>query len=271
MFIYVIVNSETLKIYVGQHKGESLTRYLQQKWWDAHYYSGKRSHLYAAMRKYPKEFWSIHPLVSGVETRAELDEIEKHYIKVLKTQHPDVGYNICDGGEGFSGPHSEEAKQKLGSIVREQWANLSPADRQQRNQKSSETRLGMFAESRIAKAAARAARPPRNLACLPEQRKKISESMKRGIAEGRIHIYKLTLEDREKARQAAIAALTGVPRPPEVMAILRTPEVQAKRLAALRAAKKGKPVSAETKARMSEGKRRWWAARKSQQLVLIQD
>lgn len=114
MFIYVIVNSETLKIYVGQHKGPSLQWYLARKFYDAnHHTSGTRSHLYAAMRRDRRELWSIHSLISGIETRKELDELEKHFIRVLKTQHPDVGYNICDGGEGFTGPHSEETKQKL--------------------------------------------------------------------------------------------------------------------------------------------------------------
>lgn len=113
MFIYVIVCSETLKIYIGQHKGQSLAQYLRSKWYAAHHRLSARSRLYVAMRKYPRGSWSIHPLVSGVETRLELDGIEKHFIRVLKTQHPDVGYNICRGGEGFTGPHTAEALQKM--------------------------------------------------------------------------------------------------------------------------------------------------------------
>ena len=113
MFIYVIVCSETLKIYVGQHKKNDLGKYLSQKFYDAHHYSGKRSHIYAAMRRHPRESWSIHPLVSGVESRTELDELEKHFIRVLKTQHPEVGYNICDGGEGFTGTFTEASLRKM--------------------------------------------------------------------------------------------------------------------------------------------------------------
>ena len=122
MFIYVLVCKESLKLYVGQHKGESLQRYLQQKDWQAHHYSGKRSHLYAAMRKHPRETWSIWPLVSNVQTRAELDELEKHFIRVLKTQHPDVGYNICDGGEGFTGPHTKAECRRISKRMKAQWA-----------------------------------------------------------------------------------------------------------------------------------------------------
>ena len=113
MFVYVLVCCESLKLYVGQHKGEDLGKYLSQKFYDANRFSGKRSHIYAAMRKHPRDSWSIWPLVSEVETRAELDELEKHFIRVLKAQHPDVGYNLCDGGEGHTGPLSEETKQKI--------------------------------------------------------------------------------------------------------------------------------------------------------------
>lgn len=112
MFVYVIVCSETLKIYIGQHKGPDLGKYLSKKWYDAHRYS-HRSHLYAAMRKRSRDSWSIHPLVSGIENKKELDETEQLLIYALKAQHPDVGYNICDGGEGFRGPQSPEAKAKI--------------------------------------------------------------------------------------------------------------------------------------------------------------
>ena len=118
MFIYLIVNSETLKMYVGQHKGSNLRQYLQQKLSEARRGFGGRSRLYASMRKHPREAWSIWPLVSGIETRAELDEVEKHFIRVLKAQHPDVGYNICEGGEGFTGPHTENTKRRIRKAMR---------------------------------------------------------------------------------------------------------------------------------------------------------
>jgi hypothetical protein len=110
MFIYLIVNSENLKIYIGQHKGDNLQKYLQTKFSDAKHYR-RSSHLFNAMRKYPRDAWSIHPLVSGVETKAELDDLERHFIKTLKVQHPDVGYNICDGGEGHTGPSWNKGKE----------------------------------------------------------------------------------------------------------------------------------------------------------------
>jgi len=110
--VYAIICSESLKLYVGQHTGASLGQYLQQKWL-ARSYSRGRSHLFAAMRRHPRESWSIHPLVAGIADKLQLDELERHYIKVLKCQHPDIGYNICDGGEGFTGTHSAERNRKF--------------------------------------------------------------------------------------------------------------------------------------------------------------
>ena len=117
MFVYAIVCRATLKIYIGQHKGLDLGKYLSKKFFDARRYVGKRSHLYAAMRQHPRDTWSIHPLVSGITDKKELDETEQLLIYALNAQHPNVGYNICDGGEGFTGPQSPEAKAKISAAL----------------------------------------------------------------------------------------------------------------------------------------------------------
>jgi GIY-YIG catalytic domain len=117
MFVYVIVNSENLKIYIGQHKGNNLQKYLKQKISHALHGEAAGSHLYKAMRKYSQAVWSIHPLISGIGDKKELDETEQLLIYALKAQHPDVGYNICDGGEGFTGPHTEATKEKLRAAI----------------------------------------------------------------------------------------------------------------------------------------------------------
>jgi hypothetical protein len=123
MFVYVIVCSETLKVYVGQHKGNNLRQYLQQKMSEARRGFSGRSRLYASMLKHPRESWSIHQLISDLQTRAECDAWERYYISHLKTQHPDVGYNICDGGEGFTGPHTPEALQKMDAKRKKYWSH----------------------------------------------------------------------------------------------------------------------------------------------------
>jgi hypothetical protein len=115
MFVYLITNSVTGKIYVGQHKGNNLKKYLQQKISHANAKNkpSGSSHLFASMRKHPKEAWEIAPLVSDVTTREALNAWEQTLIELFNTQTPEVGYNVCRGGEGFTGPHSLETKLKM--------------------------------------------------------------------------------------------------------------------------------------------------------------
>jgi group I intron endonuclease len=111
MYIYLIVNHITGKYYVGQHKGNNLKKYLQDKFSRAKTYTGS-SHLFNSMRKHGREVFTIHALLSDVQTRAELDQHEKDFIAFLKSRDPEYGYNIQRGGEGFTGPHSEKSKEK---------------------------------------------------------------------------------------------------------------------------------------------------------------
>ena len=74
------------------------------------------------MRKHPRDAWSIHALRSDIQTREELDQTEKDFIKFLRSQDPEFGYNICRGGEGFTGPHSEETRKKSGEASDKRWA-----------------------------------------------------------------------------------------------------------------------------------------------------
>jgi len=196
MFVYVIVCSETLKIYVGQHSGNSLRKYMQTKFSDAKYGKNNHSHLFAAMRKYPKDSWSIHPLMSGI-IRDDLDYWERHFIRVLKTQHPDVGYNICDGGEGFRGPHSEAARRKMSrshtGLPKSPEHIQHVADAQRGKPKAT----GFGEKIRKALTGRR---------WTPEQHEKIPAGIKKSIAEGRMKIHQWTPEDWVKQKIAVSAA-----------------------------------------------------------------
>jgi hypothetical protein len=121
MFIYLIVNHITGKYYVGQHKGKYLQRYLHSKFYEAEHNLGGRSHLYHSMRKHGREAFSIHALLSDVQTKAELDQYERNFIAFLRAQDPRYGYNICRGGEGFTGPHSAEARRKNSEASKRLW------------------------------------------------------------------------------------------------------------------------------------------------------
>jgi GIY-YIG catalytic domain-containing protein len=258
MFVYVIVNSATLKIYVGQHKGTNLRQYLQQKLHYAHRRLKEHSYLYAAMRKYPREVWSIHPLVSGLETRTEVDESERHFIRVLKTQHSDVGYNICRGGEGHTGPLTEEAKRKIGEKSRAWRASLTEEERQEHNRKTGAGQVGRVQSPKAIEAARQA---KLGVSQTPEHLQKRSAGMKAVIAAGYTP-YRFTPEEHARGCQASAAKITGVPRPPEVMAAFHSPEAQARAIANSRITNAGKPKSPEVRARMSEGLKKSWALRK---------
>lgn len=121
MFIYLIVNQVTGKYYIGQHKGNNLEKYLRTKLSDAYQNRGGRSHLFASMRKYGKNVWSIHALLSDIQTKVELDQKEKDFISFLKCQDNEYGYNICRGGEGRTDKgwhHSPETRAKLSASNR---------------------------------------------------------------------------------------------------------------------------------------------------------
>ena len=133
MFIYLIVNYKTGKYYVGQHKGDNLRAYLQRKLSAARHNEGRGgSYLFASMRKHPDpKAWSIHALRSDIQTRAELDQTERDFIKFLKATDPGYGYNICQGGEGFTGPHTEATRRKLSASIRKGMS--TPEYRQRRS------------------------------------------------------------------------------------------------------------------------------------------
>ena len=109
----------------GQHKGNNLRRYLQQKFNHARTGVSECSLLFRSMRKHLNpNAWSIHALRSDIQTRGELDEAEKDFIKFLRSQDPEYGYNICRGGEGFTGPVSQETRSQMSKTHKLIWSDL---------------------------------------------------------------------------------------------------------------------------------------------------
>jgi hypothetical protein len=121
MFVYVITNTESNKFYIGKTTKLELYPYLKRKLAEAS--RGRQSHLFNAMRKYPKRTWDIHPLISCLTTNWQLCLWEKALIYAFDSTNPDKGYNICRGGEGFSGPHSKETRDKMSESHKRQWAD----------------------------------------------------------------------------------------------------------------------------------------------------
>jgi hypothetical protein len=136
VFIYLIVNHETGKYYVGQHKGNNLKKYLQQKFNHAQSGVSENSKLFRSMRAHPDQgVWSIHALRSDIIDKTELDQVEQDFIAFLRSQDAEYGYNICRGGEGFTGPHTEKTKEKMSNSHKGNKSNTGrnlPAEHRQK-------------------------------------------------------------------------------------------------------------------------------------------
>lgn len=247
MFIYVIVCSISLKIYIGQHTKENLSRYFDQKWYDAHRYVTRYSHLYNAMRKYPRESWSIYPLISGVETQAELNELEQLLIYALKSQHPDIGYNICDGGEGFHGTHSPEFRAKISIAVRKRYANgdfLSSEIRAKIGEANRQHLLGSTQSPETKAKHAESARQRQAAGTLPIGRPKGFRHSPETLAKMRASAQSRVKSSEGKQQLAAAVELSANQRRGQSHPNYTTPEGIEK----MRITKSGKPWSAKRRA-----------------------
>jgi group I intron endonuclease len=101
--IYLIINLENLKKYIG------ITKYSLEERFYQHI---KRGFLLTeAIKKYGKEKFSIE-LIEEVESPERAYELEIFYIKKYNTKAP-FGYNLTDGGDGIFGwqPSDEYRKE----------------------------------------------------------------------------------------------------------------------------------------------------------------
>ena len=90
-YIYKTTNLINGKIYVGQHKSNVF---------DAHY-KGSCVRLADAFAKYGKDNFIVE-LIVKCESKHEMDEREKEWIKKLNSRDRTIGYNLSEGGErGF--------------------------------------------------------------------------------------------------------------------------------------------------------------------------
>jgi len=119
MIIYKVQNKVNGKIYIGQTKFTLEERILY------HLKVGDSPAFHNSIKKYGIENFEIS-IIDSAKTKEELNDKEKYWIKFYDSNNRIKGYNLTDGGDGFSGyefsgennpmygkHHSEETKENI--------------------------------------------------------------------------------------------------------------------------------------------------------------
>ena len=111
--LYLIRNLHNGKVYVGQSVNiERRFRNHKSRTFSTDY----ETPLYKAFQKYGIENFSFEILEEC--TKEELDEKEMFYIAKYKSTQKEFGYNMTEGGKGYSGTHTEEHTRKVADAQR---------------------------------------------------------------------------------------------------------------------------------------------------------
>ena len=101
-YIYKITNTINGRIYIGQHKGTFTTEYL-----------GSGKIIKQAIDKYGKNNFKLE-VIAFATTKPMLNGLEQKYIYEYRQVFGNgFLYNLTNGGDGWSGPRSEETKNKI--------------------------------------------------------------------------------------------------------------------------------------------------------------
>jgi group I intron endonuclease len=159
MKVYCIENKIDGKKYVGITRGEIERRFKQHKTITKTKNDSNKSHIHNAMALYGIENFIVYEL-DYAETKEELFEKEKHWIKKLDTKNN--GYNETDGGEGTFGwkpteeqrkqnserikkvMENEEHKKLLSEKSKNYWNNLDEEERNRRKKQFLEAREKIY-------------------------------------------------------------------------------------------------------------------------------
>ena len=117
MYVYMITNEVNGKVYIGQHDGTDLQKYLTLNGRRAFGKSrhGSKPLLYRAIRKHGVDSFVIHPLVQPVD-KSQANQLERFFIRTFDARNPEIGYNLAEGGTGGAtrwGKHKPESVEKM--------------------------------------------------------------------------------------------------------------------------------------------------------------
>jgi len=116
MSIYIIVNLENDKAYIGQTRGSLDTRFKQH----CEANRATKSIISQSINRYGKDCFYMEPLWESAGcSQEELDSKEIELISKYNTQAPN-GYNITTGGRGMLAP-SEETRRKMSESSRKKF------------------------------------------------------------------------------------------------------------------------------------------------------
>ncbi len=221
MKVYCIENKINGKKYIGVTRGEIIGRFKQHKKLTR---SQHKCHLHNAMLSHGIDNFIVYE-IDKADTKEELFEKEKHWIKKLDTKNN--GYNETDGGEGSWGwkPTEEQrknnserikkyyknntkAKEHLAKKSKEYWNNLSENERVEKIEQFNKNKIGnqnakgktwtLSSETKNKISDAR-----KGYKMSDETKKKLSEKAK--LRTGRV----CSFETKEKMRLSALQRKVG--------------------------------------------------------------
>lgn len=132
--LYIHTNKKNNKRYVG------ITKQQPEARWGVNGCNYRESpHLYSAITKYGWDAFD-HRIVHDGMTRDDACLLEKHYISFYKTQNPDYGYNVFEGGTAPSIP--EEVRQKMSNSMKGNKNCLGRVTSEETKRKISEAQKG---------------------------------------------------------------------------------------------------------------------------------
>ena len=122
--MYALTNKRNNKVYIGQHRGYTLSKRWNRKLDNAKV----NAHLTAAIKKYGATSFT-RKILCFASCQQELDLLEQFWISVYKATDPRFGYNQQSGGRNWRGSYTPRLKQLISKAARKAWAKKSAKER----------------------------------------------------------------------------------------------------------------------------------------------